>query len=80
MKHFILSNVKRQASADEAIKKQKKPEFFKKTDDDEKFEEQINEDAFSSLEHAKTDSPYVPPTVQDVLTIEKEIKRKPMIL
>ena len=73
--------IKRQASADEAIKKQKKKhEFFKKTDDDEKFEEQIKEDVFSSLEHAKTDSPYVPPTAQDVLTIETEIKRKPMIL
>ena len=30
MKHFILSNVKRQASADEAIKKQKKNMNFLK--------------------------------------------------
>ena len=48
MKHSILSNVKRQASADKSSNKKVKGthEFLKKPGDNEKFEEQIVEDAF----------------------------------
>ena len=71
-----MSNIKWQASADENSNENVKEahEFLKKTGDDEKLEEQIIEDAFRSLKHVKTDSPYVPPTAQDAVTIEKETK------
>ena len=48
MKHSILSNVKRHASADKSSNKKVKGTlvFLKKTGDDEKFEEQIVEDVF----------------------------------
>ena len=80
MEHSILLNLENQ---DKDTKKNNEYvkntyEFYKRPSDEDTFEKQIIEDIIKNEpnEHKKIETPYVSPAVQDVQTIEDEIKNE----
>ena len=82
MTHSMLSNLDRKDkyNAENNEKVKETHEFFKKLSNEEEFEGNITEDILDPYEHKKSEKLYVPPTVQDAQTREKEKKMKLMIL
>ena len=80
MKYSILTNIDDQ---DKAVKRNNENItdtyiFFKKLSDEDGFEHEIAEDILKDepYEHKKVETPYSEPTVQDVATIDDQIKKE----
>ena len=80
MQHSILLKTEKKDSDtkkyNESVKA--KGDFDRKPSVDNKFEEQIVKDILNNVpyDHIKSEEPYVEPTVQDVQTIDDEIRQE----